>query len=259
MTLSGAWSETELTPFSADNMNACLLQVDDGPPGISLLGFEGQRYFDNVAKEMYRDNGSVWEKIIEADGNANVPGLRSLTEDGGAAAFTHVHTSGPSELTGAEQSEIVTVTTNLDTDNVTDYPTSPVNPWPTSVGTVTLTTPNTTNADTSKLVLVDIDVDFPGGSRAGSDILDDGGQLTGSGFRLGAEGFIVSSNGDNIYNGTGVVCMAGVLNYDAQFILRAYPVWNLPEVSPVLSTTARSLFLRFTYRMKVIEIVSSLV
>ena len=256
MTLQGFWSETDLTPFSADNMNACLLQVGTGPPSSLLLGFEGQRYFDDVAKELYIDDGS-WSKIIEADGNPNVPGLRSLTEDGGASPFNHIHIGGPSAYTGAITEEVQATVTSLESDVITDYPASPVNPWPTDVGSIELMTPNTTNVNTSKLAVVEVAQDStPGGGSTGSSILDTSGLSRG--WRIGASNALASHEGDNIRNATDFITVAAILNYNEQFVLRVYPVWNLPEVS-VAGNTSWNLFYRFTYKMKVQELTTSLV
>ena len=257
MTLEGFWSEVDQTPFSADAMNACLLQIGEGPPDDGQLGYLGQRYFDNVNKKMYRDNGSSWDILIDSNAASNIPSLRTLTL-GGSSPYNHAHIGGPSEFTGDIITESDSSTQVLVTSNISDYPSNPINPWHDAAGEIALVTPTTTNINSSKLVMVDLTLpQIPGGASAGSDILDvvDGNR----GWRISADDGINSAAGNNIRISTELITIASILSYNEQFVLKAYPVWNLPEVAPVLSNTLYNLTLRFTYTMKVMEITTALV
>ena len=86
----GFWSEAEQVIAGVDKLNACLLQVGNGEPPDWMIAYKNLVYRDEDSGKIWRSNGTSMEVIIDSNGAASSPSLRSLST-GGAAAFGHGH------------------------------------------------------------------------------------------------------------------------------------------------------------------------
>jgi len=87
----GPWAAATLG--SADLLNASLLQsgTTAARPDASASNV-GMKYWDTTVAELQRSNGAAWDTVVDSNGGAAVPSLRTLGIGASQAAVgNHTH------------------------------------------------------------------------------------------------------------------------------------------------------------------------
>ena len=89
-TPDGFWSDAEQVIAGVDKLNACLLQVGNGEPPDWMIPFKNIVYRDEDTSKIWQSNGTSMVVIIDADGAAATPGLRSLSAGGACSIYSYL-------------------------------------------------------------------------------------------------------------------------------------------------------------------------